>query len=235
MDRLEATMLCFSTILNFVIICVFQSSSADNIVNTTLTLVGEEPYAYVDAHLVSDERFLDAMEKAVEVCPNYRLCGDLADIYFHEDARLYERYIGLLEKQMNSPSPDGHSCCKPCSCDDSCKSEINCCSDAGVLFYNSTIANATTLPRNTHHCRSPILYNHRSRYILASLTITFMFYDTIVSCDVFTKQNALCDFPTSTFNDKVFVYSRETDLVYKNRHCAECNGQGVTDQYVYFM
>lgn len=224
-------MLCFSTILNFVIFFVFQSSSADNYVNTTV-MVDEEPYAYTELPYLSDERLLDAMEKVMKLCPNYRLCGDLRDIYFLKDARLYERYTGILDKQMNSSSLDEHSCCRPCSCDDSCKSEFNCCPDARAFFYNGTIENATTVPRNSF-CLSSILVNIRSRFIVASPAKNTMLYDTVVSCDVSTEHNALCESSDNTFNDNVFVYSRETHLVYKNRHCADCNGHGVTERYVY--
>lgn len=65
-------------------VCDLPTSDAGNN-GITAVLEYEEIFADTAMPYLEDELFLNAMETAFEIRPNYRLCEDLTGIYFFED------------------------------------------------------------------------------------------------------------------------------------------------------
>lgn len=234
----EETMLRFLPILSIGMFCfLFLPSKADNNVSTTI-VVYENDFEYTDQDNLKDEQFLNAMERALEICPSYRLCGNQNDSYFWDDVGLHDRYTNISEKQLNTSWLANFPCCKPCICDDSCKSNPfnwRCCPDALDSWYNDTFANMSVVPV-TWNCISPVLrnkqYGNPSYYRITTTCRNSRNFEKI---EDYIKLSRSCRLPRLTFNENVFVYSPKTHLVYKNQNCAECNAVGEVIKCVFVL
>ena len=107
------------------------------------------------------------------------------------------------------PTPGTISCCKPCYCDDGCAERMDCC----FKFLDKK----KTTEVNNLTCISPAVpgYDVQDLHETGYYMVDRCFEDDETDCRRMISGDWGPFFP---------VYSSTSDMIYFNRHCAECNG-----------
>ena len=111
-------------------------------------------------------------------------------------------------------------CCLPCSCEDNCKVDNNCC--LTKTFGNKTI-NVETEPNITSECIASTSRSYRQKLILDK---HYSYYSMITQCFI-GKTSSIqshCETPDPyDMADTIPVTSLRSGRTYWNQHCAKCN------------
>ena len=111
------------------------------------------------------------------------------------------------------PSTQQVSCCEKCSCNNDCHETGSCCPDmpiSGLIEPKYPCRRLSDFGRNVDRLR----YGQSNHW-----------YHVIDDCPNLTKTLAFKNcFEPKEVNDYVIVFDPKKEKLYRNKHCAECNG-----------
>ena len=186
--------------------------------------VVSENLTHVEIKMTSE--YIQALERATEICPQQRICGGHFDAY-SEDPILLQLYEDAMERQeQKSQSSDNNSCCYPCSCEEDCIVTQTCCPDT----FSSTNLNISS--EYSLSCSDSYTWLTTEQQLLVEQNkIPDMMYSRLSRCPFSTEEQLRmqCVFNSEaeTFNDQVMMEVVQTRHPVHNRYCALCNN--ITD------
>lgn len=165
---------------------------------------------------------LPALEQAFALCPFKTMCQGPQDsnILWKDD---YPEKREMQEKNFSALLTT--SCCKPCSCKTDCSNKLNCCPDVEqeFIFTNgSSFEESSEVIVTCGYLIPSILFAPKG------IKFPKLFLKEVSSCRptenvTATAEMDKCLHPPATFDGHVRVYSLSTDLMYRNKFCAQCN------------
>ena len=164
--------------------------------------VVSENLTHVEIKMTSE--YIQAMERATEICPQQRICGGHFDAYT-EDPILLQLYEDAMERQeQKSQSSDNNSCCYPCSCEEDCMVTQTCCPDT----FSSTNLNISS--EYSLSCSDSYTWLTTELQLLVEQNkIPDMMYTRLYRCPFSTEEQLRmqCVFNSEaeTFNDQVMM------------------------------
>ena len=157
-------------------------------------------------------------------CPDQPFCGELASKTRQD---IMNTLPVTLNAENNTVAVDQLQalfgvCCLPCSCEDTCRNDNNCCL---TKEFENVTKDVKMESRFNSDCIASVSksYQQKSMY-----TKSYSFYNMITKCfsETAVSNKSNCETPNPfDLADIIPVTSLATGRIYWNQHCAKCNNE----------